>query len=120
MNPTDCPRFNQCSAPLCPLDERWRERRHRNGDRICLYLLEMAKAGSTAATLVLDSEEMRQALGEAYSEISTCCAPIRSEIKRTTKRGSKLGRTPGKKKPAGDAAGQTDREQTTRCGEVYE
>lgn len=33
--PTDCKRFNQCGAPLCPLDPELEQRVWRVGEEIC-------------------------------------------------------------------------------------
>jgi hypothetical protein len=44
--PTDCPRFYNCNAPICPLDERWREAVHLGGERVCFYLRATGKQGA--------------------------------------------------------------------------
>ncbi len=44
----DCPRFDRCSATVCPLDPQWRERIHRKADRTCAWLLEAAKPAGAA------------------------------------------------------------------------
>jgi|SRR5262249_32055889 len=43
----NCPRFDKCSAPLCPLDVDWRMRAHLPEDRICFYLSESVKPGAS-------------------------------------------------------------------------
>ena len=45
MRYDDCPRFDKCSAPICPLDPKWRERAHLSEDRLCFYLCESVKPG---------------------------------------------------------------------------
>ena len=40
---TECPRFEYCSAPLCPLDPLWRERTMLKNERVCHYLSEASK-----------------------------------------------------------------------------
>jgi hypothetical protein len=42
---SDCPRWHSCSAALCPLDFP-HQGYHRNGERICYYLLESHKDGA--------------------------------------------------------------------------
>jgi hypothetical protein len=44
MTPTDCPRFQTCSAAICPLAPA--EGYHRNGEPVCHYLLATGKAGA--------------------------------------------------------------------------
>ena len=48
MKMDDCPKFESCSAPICPLDPDWRKRRHLKVERVCFYLCEAQKGGSEA------------------------------------------------------------------------
>jgi hypothetical protein len=44
MNPMKaCPRYDTCSAPICPLDPDWRRRSHLPGERVCVWLTELSK-----------------------------------------------------------------------------
>jgi hypothetical protein len=43
-----CPKWNKCSAPICPLDDEWDRRRMLADEPVCFYLLEHAKEGSKA------------------------------------------------------------------------
>jgi hypothetical protein len=45
--PQDCPRYNRCSANVCPLDADWRKRTHVRGDEICFFLTESVKDNAT-------------------------------------------------------------------------
>lgn len=47
LAPTDCPRFNDCNAAVCPLDPSWRRTVHLSGEKVCYYLLVSGKAGAT-------------------------------------------------------------------------
>ena len=44
--PEQCPRFNRCSAPLCPLDPHWSRPKMLRDEHICYYLTEASKAGA--------------------------------------------------------------------------
>lgn len=46
--PQDCPRYDRCSANICPLDVDWRKRSHVRGDEVCFYLTESTKADAAA------------------------------------------------------------------------
>lgn len=48
QNPNGCPRFEHCSAPICPLDPDWRKRSHLRRDPVCLYLREAVKPDAEA------------------------------------------------------------------------
>ena len=43
-----CPKFQHCNAPICPLDAEWRNRKHIYGERVCFYLIEAKKQGAKA------------------------------------------------------------------------
>ena len=44
--PQDCPRYDRCSAKVCPLDADWRKRTHVRGDEVCFFLTESVKANA--------------------------------------------------------------------------
>ena len=44
--PQDCPRYDRCSANVCPLDAGWRKRTHVRGDEVCFFLTESVKANA--------------------------------------------------------------------------
>ncbi len=44
----DCPKFEGCPAPICPLDPDWKLRVYRKGEPICFYLLEYVKPDAEA------------------------------------------------------------------------
>jgi len=46
--PQDCPRYDRCSANVCPLDAAWRKRSHVRGDEVCFMLTESVKADAAA------------------------------------------------------------------------
>lgn len=94
MKPEYCPRFDSCSAPLCPLDADWRRRRHLNGDRVCAYLLEATRHGGTLPNTLALAEGMAEAVAEAYPAIEASCGSLRSRLKRASQAGPRLGVAP--------------------------
>ena len=38
-----CPKFNHCEAPVCPLDKNWRSCRTGKDEQVCFYLREASK-----------------------------------------------------------------------------
>ena len=78
MNMNDCPRYDICSVPICPLDEKWKLRVLRNEDSTCFYLLESVKDNSKTHF------ELAQ-LGVIYKKI----CEVRDDICNTHKRISK-------------------------------
>jgi hypothetical protein len=88
-HPNECPRYDSCSAPLCPLDASWRLRVHRHGDRVCFYLCETVKAGA-----------MRRFEGRADAEVFVAAcgmldhaaffvSDLRKKLRDAAKKGSR-------------------------------
>ena len=44
----DCPKYNHCDAPLCPLDPEWKRRKMIQDENLCHYLCEASKHGAKA------------------------------------------------------------------------
>ena len=40
-----CPKYESCEAPLCPLDEEWNTRKMVQDENLCHYLCEASKEG---------------------------------------------------------------------------
>jgi len=83
-----CPKFNTCSAPICPLDPNWARRTMSNGQAVCGWLREIAKAGPDAQCV---PEELRSRVATVYPAIvaSVGLAPLRAALKRAARTGSK-------------------------------
>lgn len=69
----NCPRFNKCDAPLCPIDPEWRQRRMLKNERVCHYLTEVTKPGAfdryihrRDADLYLKASEEIASMQEAF------------------------------------------------------
>jgi len=97
----DCPKYDTCSAPICPLDPDWRLRAHNPEDRVCPYLLESVKADAAERlrglllARKLDTKEKEEELGKLEG-ILTACSAFRmfeqewpSNIRATVARASK-------------------------------
>ena len=44
----DCPKYDTCSVPICPLDRLWHKRGVEQGESVCPYLREIDKPGTVA------------------------------------------------------------------------
>jgi hypothetical protein len=91
---TLCPKFESCSAPVCPLDPIWRQVPHLAGERVCLYLTERAKNGGEARLSNVLPTQLAELVSEAYSELlarDACAARGHGEIRRTIERAAETG-----------------------------
>ena len=48
MKMEECPKFDKCSAPICPLYKSVNKQEHLENERTCYYLLEAQKIDSEA------------------------------------------------------------------------
>ncbi len=96
MNPSDCAKYESCSAPICPLDPDWRKRNHLKGERVCFYLTEYAKPAARPILRGCLAGEHYQALAKAYPDIIATLGHLRRQLRRSSKNPPRIGRTPGR------------------------
>ena len=85
-----CPRYERCSAPICPLDPEWEQRTHIKGEPVCGLLLELAKDGGEANLRgCLPGGLVDRMVGSAPSLLARW-APLRRAFERASKQLSKL------------------------------
>ena len=87
-----CPKFEKCSAPICPLDQNWQRASHLQHERVCFYLCESQKRGSEALFGSRGLGEVYQLIVEATPEISLRWASIQRTLIRASKTGSRMNR----------------------------
>jgi hypothetical protein len=95
MKIDDCPKWLNCSAPICPVDEQYISRVHIAGEKICFYLNEYAKPHARANLKGCIAEEHYQAIAEAYPKIIDRYVPISKALQRAANTPSRLGKKPG-------------------------
>lgn len=90
IGPQHCPHFQNCSAPVCPLDILWKQRTHRSGEPVCLWLREAAKKGGIERVARAATDQIAAKVAEVYPDIAISNSDIRSKLKCASKCGSKL------------------------------
>lgn len=83
-----CPKFDSCSATICPLDPNWRLRDVLSRDATCTWLLEMARGGPTAPCV---PEQIRLQVSAVLPVIlsSVGMGNLRAAMNRAAKSGSR-------------------------------
>lgn len=100
-----CPKWNRCSAPVCPLSATWCLARHLTGEPVCLWLREWSKPGGEPRVRAHLPEDMAEAVGNAYSELAHVVigppasaergfGEVRRALARAATTGSVLNRAP--------------------------
>ena len=90
MRPENCPRWETCSANICPLDPDWPLRTHLDGERVCLYLTELAKPGGKANLRGVLAPELVEAIATLAPAISASWHRIEYACKRASATGSRI------------------------------
>ena len=94
MLPEQCPKFKTCSAPICPLDERWPEAAHLRGEAICWYLLASGKAGAA------EPYAGDPTFAECLLQLDAVCAAhpdIRKKVTKAARCGFRLSNFKGRR-----------------------
>jgi hypothetical protein len=83
-----CPRFERCSAAVCPLLPS--SGGHGRGERICPYLREAVKPGGEARLRCSLPEEVARTIVEAIPRVIALHGAIARALRRASVQGSKL------------------------------
>jgi len=89
-SPKQCPKFNQCNAPICPLDKDSHKRKHISGDKCCMYLLEAGKANPKHTFKGAGLSNMLEAIEVVKEGILSSHAPIKRAYKRAESTPSRM------------------------------
>ena len=90
MNIEDCPRFEKCNVPICPLDKHYAESMHLDGEAVCLYLREYSKPHARDNLKRVISQEHYKVIAKAYPSVLARYSHIRKVLKACEQRPSKL------------------------------
>lgn len=88
--PHECPKFDGCSAPICPLDPEWPQACHLEGEAVCLWLRELSKPSGEAVLAHALPGNAVQVIVKAAPNIIARHGPIRRMLKRAAQTGSKV------------------------------
>lgn len=90
--PTDCPKFIQCAANVCPLDPEWRKRSHLKGERVCFYLAEAVKDHAQANFEGVRLGKLFEVVHRSIPEIISRHVPIKKALARAATCGARMTR----------------------------
>lgn len=91
-----CPKFQHCNAPICPLDKDWQKRKHFKGDCICFYLLETQKHGAKANFEGLSKGYLYEAIVTLTPDIAKAYSPIKKALEKAKLSSSRMTRKFGR------------------------
>ena len=90
ITPEHCPRFQSCSANICPLDPEWRKRNHLDGETVCGLLAESVKPGGEGRLRGYIQGELVEQVIAARPTISSRWGDVKRRLDRAALTGSKL------------------------------
>ena len=91
MKQNDCPRYQRCSAAICPMWKPVQEQKMVKGERVCGVLLEYQKVDSRAFLATHYGIEMMEVMAEATEQIlSDGGYLLRSALERSASTSSRL------------------------------
>ena len=79
-----CLRFDQCCAPICPIDTDWRKRAHRKGEAVCAYLRRYAKDPLWGQKQGTVPTELWLKVVEVYPQVIARYGPLKQVLKRSS------------------------------------
>lgn len=86
----DCPRWDGCSAPICPLDPDWRQCQHLAGERVCGMLCELVKHGGQARLRARLSGMQVATLVRVAPQVTARWERVRMQLQRSARSGSRM------------------------------
>lgn len=91
MSQINCPRYQKCSAAICPLWRSVLEQKMVKGERVCGVLLEYQKINSRAFLTTHYGMQMMQVMAQATEQINSHGGYLlRSALTRAASTGTRL------------------------------
>ena len=84
-----CPRFDSCSAPVCPLDKNWERARYLRGEPVCRWLRESMKHQESGSYSFPLTEVMAKAVLVARDELLSRKGDLKYRLERAASQGRK-------------------------------
>lgn len=91
MSKINCPRYQQCSAAICPMWRPVLDQKMVKGERVCGVLLEYQKPQSKARLTTHYGSQMMEAMAQATDQIKAHGGYLlRSALTRAASTGTRL------------------------------
>lgn len=87
-----CPKWNTCSAAICPLDEKFSKRTHLDDDRVCFFLTESIKIDAETNFKGRGLTSLYKCMQEATPHIICLHPRINRALERARQTGSRMNR----------------------------
>mgnify|MGYP006391910239 CR=1 FL=1 len=85
----NCPRFDFCNCPVCPLDSNWHSQRHLSGEPVCRWLREAVKSDCEPVLKRALPDELVQQIVAVAKILLKSKNPLKSRLDRAASQRSK-------------------------------
>lgn len=85
-----CPRYEACSAPVCPIDPDYKFSQMLKDEPVCVYLRELSKPGGRERLINTRGERFTVRVQEAYDWCFENVPPIRKALKHSSGTASRI------------------------------
>jgi hypothetical protein len=89
-----CPKFDSCSAPICPFDPERDKRTYLKGEPVCMYMLEYVKPGGVEKIRGTIGGKGATAIGRATQGVEERWKPLFRRLCIASQTPSRLGGAP--------------------------
>ena len=90
MTPRDCPNWQRCNAPVCPLWEAWEQCQHYKGESVCRLLRECSKDGKEARLNGIVSRDIALRVSRVHAALLHRYGPLKTALDRASLSGSRV------------------------------
>lgn len=87
---TQCPKWNKCNAPACPIDPDWHKRALMNDDPVCFYMQEAVKNGAATRFQVAGLGELHALIQSMTPAMAFRWSRVRKALDRAKLSGSRM------------------------------
>lgn len=91
----DCPRWDRCCAPICPLHDEWARCSMQSKDPVCFYLSEYVKDGAETRFQEAGLNHIHRRIGEVLPDMLDAHGRIRRALERSAETGARMARKIG-------------------------
>lgn len=85
-----CPKWEKCSAPICPLDTDWKKRMMLAEDRVCFLMNEAVKSGAEDRFKLSAYSELYATIHEAMHNIIASNVIIKNRLNKASNKQSRM------------------------------
>lgn len=82
ITPEFCPKYDKCSANICPLDRDWQLRSHKRGERVCFFLRKVATRGKLRGRYPI---VFRKVVEREHPKILSLISDIKKQCERSAR-----------------------------------